>query len=303
MNYIYICLGVSKQAIHQYHKREMRMRSIENQVLLLVEKIRKDHPTMGLRDMYHKINPPSIGRDCFEQMCKQNGLKSKKSKNYRKTTDNTGVYRFPNLIIEQKIQRINQVWQSDITYYECAGKFYYITFIQDSYSKKIIGHQVSKHLITEHTAIPALMKALQERKKMNIEGVILHSDGGGQYYDKEYLKITKAHKIQNSMCEMAWENGMAERLNGVIKNNYLKHREIKIFEHLVKEVDRSVKLYNSDKPHIKLRRKTPEEFEKEYICDKRKTDSDKSATDKTMVHTANLGPMGQKRKTSGSISL
>ncbi len=57
------------------------------------------------------------------------------------------------------------------------------------------------------------------------------------------------------MCEYAWENGKAERINGVIKNNYLKHRNINTYEELVKEVDRSVYLYNSDKPHIELKRK------------------------------------------------
>ena len=82
--------------------------------------------------------------------------------------------------------------------------------------------------------------------------LIFHSDGGGQYFDKEFLKLTSLHQFKNSMCEFAWENGQAERINGVIKNNYLIHRTIKSYEELVTEVDRTVYLYNHDKPHIKL---------------------------------------------------
>jgi putative transposase len=67
------------------------------------------------------------------------------------------------------------------------------------------------------------------------------------------------------MCEFAWENGKAERINGIIKNNYLKHRNINSYEQLVKEVDRSVSLYNHDKPHIKLKRLSPIAFENKIL--------------------------------------
>ena len=68
------------------------------------------------------------------------------------------------------------------------------------------------------------------------------------------------------MCQYPWENGKAERINGVIKNNYLIHRIIHSFEQLQTEVDRSVLLYNTEKPHSKLQRKSPNQFEKEYLC-------------------------------------
>ena len=121
-------------------------------------------------------------------------------------------------------------------------------------------------MTTEQTTLPALETAIKNRKNTKLDGLIFHSDGGGQYYDKEFLKLTQKHKINNSMCEYPWENGKVERLNGVIKNNYLKHREINSYSDLVKEVDRSVQLYNEEKPHINLKRKTPCEFEKHYIC-------------------------------------
>lgn len=209
-----------------------------------------------------------MGRDKFEVFCKAESLLAARLKNYRRTTDSYGVVRFENLLEGLEVSKINQVWQSDITYFELAGRFYYITFIIDGYTRRIIGHSTSRRLFTEDTSLQALQMAISLRKeqKHSISGVIFHSDGGGQYYDRNFLLLTKNAGIQNSMCKYAWENGKAERVNGVIKNNYLIHRSIKNFEQLVKEVDRSVLLYNTEKPNIALGRIAPVMFEKYYKC-------------------------------------
>lgn len=268
LNKLYQSIGLSKQAFHQRMDRYLQERSIEEQILFLVYRVREDHPTMGLRDIYFKIAPISIGRDRFEILCKQSGLMVERTQNWRRTTDSSGVVRFDNLLIGLIINKPNQVWQSDITYYELNGRFYYITFIIDAFTRVIVGHTVSQRLKTEQTTLPALQKALKSRIDLNISNnaLIFHSDGGGQYYDKDFLELTKKYKIINSMCQYPWENGKAERINGIIKNNYLTHRIIHSFEQLQTEVDRSVLLYNTEKPHSKLQRKSPNEFEKDYIC-------------------------------------
>jgi len=302
MNFLYTSIGISKQAFHQYLDRFLVRKSEQEQLLLLIYQIRENHPTMGVRDMYYKLQPSTMGRDVFEEFCRKEGLMSKAPRNWARTTDSSGVIRFENLISNLIINNINMVWQSDITYYELNGRFYYITFIIDAFTRRIVGHCTSESLTTEQTTIPALNKAIKLRKKANqsIENLIFHSDGGGQYYAKVFLKLTNKSKIKNSMCEYAWENGKAERINGVIKNNYLKHRTIKSFQELIKEVDRSVYLYNFEKPHIKLQRKTPIEFESDYICIGQKTDGEKSATE---LKTQSLGynsPTDCGQKTSGS---
>ena len=251
--------------MHKLVDRTQRKKDEQMQLLKVIYQIRQDHPTMGLRDLYYKIRPDCFGRDAFEKFCQQWKLQSRKTGNPRRTTDSSGVKRFENLKTDFKCERINQIWQSDITYFEVQGVFYYITFIQDSYSRRIIGYHVSKRLYTEDTTLPALKMAIKNRKEDGLTGLIFHSDGGGQYYDKSFIELTRKYKMQNSMCEFAWENGMAERINGVIKNNYLKHRNIQNFEQLVEEVDRSVYLYNEDKPHKSLHRKSPIAFEKELI--------------------------------------
>ena len=272
MNTLYKSIGISKQSFHQKMDRMIIVLSEQKQLLILIHQIREDHPTMGCRDMYYKLKPQTMGRDAFEEFCENENLVVEGVKNWRRTTDSSGVVRFENLIINLSINGLNQVWQSDITYYEVMGTFYYITFIEDACSRKIVGHFVSKRLYTEQTTLPALEMAIKQRKNTNLQGLIFHSDGGGQYYDKEFIKLTQKHKINNSMCEYPWENGKAERLNGVIKNNYLKHREINNFNELVKEVDPSVQLYNEQKPHIGLNRKTPVEFENDYLCVTKKSE-------------------------------
>lgn len=268
MNKLYKSLGISKQAFHQMMDRDLLVRSEKQQLLMLIYQIREDHPTMGARDMYFKLHPQTMGRDRFEEFCREEGLMVEKIKNWRRTTDSTGVVRFDNLLINMSLTAINQAWQSDITYFEISGTFYYITFIEDSFSRRILGHSTSKRLTTEQTTLKALKMAIKSRlkDKTPIKGVVFHSDGGGQYYDKGFLKLTSKAGFINSMCEYPWENGKVERLNGVIKNNYLIHRNIKSFRDLVKEVDRTVSLYNREKPHIKLQRKSPIEFEKQYLC-------------------------------------
>lgn len=263
MNQLYRSIGISKQSFHQQEDRYKASKSQDGQLLLLIYRIREEHPTMGVRDMYYKLSPLHIGRDAFERYCKLEGLVTKKTKSGKRTTDSSGVIRFDNLLLNLVISRINQVWQSDITYFELKGRFYYITFILDSFTRRIVGHYTSDRLTTEHTTLPALKMSIRIRSKQNqsIEGLIFHSDGGGQYYDKEFLILTSKFKIKNSMCEYSWENGKAERINGVIKNNYLVHRKITNFKELQKEVDRSVFLYNNEKPHIKLQRMSPIEFE------------------------------------------
>lgn len=256
-----------------------RRKGHEHQLLYLVYEIRKDHPTMNCRDMYYMIKPANIGRDAFELFCKGFGLSSQRAVNRSRTTDSSGVSRFENLASGRVLTGTNQVWVSDITYYELNRRFYYLTFIMDGFSRRIVGHHTSSRLFTEQTTLPALEMALRVRSGENLTGLIFHSDGGGQYYDDGFLRVTVEKGIVNSMCEYPWDNGKAERVNGVIKNNYLRHRSMNSYSDLVKEVDRSVYLYNNEKPHKSLKRVSPISFEISYIGSGKTSEGEKSATE------------------------
>ena len=265
LNAFYRAIGVSKQSIHQMLERRMHSAEVEENVIRLALEIRLDHPTMSCRAMYHKLRPLPIGRDKFEHICYTAGLIVERKLNPIRTTDSSGVIRFPNLLDSIVLSGIDQAYCSDITYFEVNNKFYYLTFIMDCYSRVILGYSVSSQLTTESTTLPALKMALKNRGNKIPEGVILHSDGGGQYYDKDFLQLTAQHNMRNSMCEMAYQNGKAERINGVIKNNYLKFYSIRTFQQLQESVDRAVRLYNREKPHKKLNYATPFNFERQLV--------------------------------------
>ena len=245
--------------------RRMRLAEVEESVIRLAKEIRQDHPTMSCRAMYHKLRPLPIGRDKFEQICYRAGLKMERWTSPYRTTDSTGVTRFENLLENTVLTSLDQAYCSDITYFEVNDRFYYITFIMDCYSRTILGYSVSKNLTTECTTLPALRMAILRRKNHLKEGIIFHSDGGGQYYDKEFLDLTEKHEMRNSMCEFAYENGKAERINGVMKKNYLVFYSINSFQQLEEGVDRAVRLYNQHKPHKELDYLTPFNFEKQLL--------------------------------------
>ncbi|AVQ10650.1 Integrase core domain protein [Leptospira santarosai] len=212
--------------------------------------------------MYRMIRPKTIGRDRFEAFCFDSGLAVVVPKNYRRTTNSLGVTRFPNLVIGLKISRLHQVWVSDITYFELIGQWCYLTFIIEIYARIIIGFTESKGLCAEQTSIPAFKMAIRFRKSLNhkITGVIFHSDGGGQYHSKKFLKLTGVHSFKNSTAYDVYENPFAERVNCIIKNEYLIPYGANSFERLKKLLPKAVSLYNYERPHFD----TPSSFESKF---------------------------------------
>ena len=254
-------VGISKQGFHQMLRRSHYREEERQQLLPLIEEIRTDHPRMSARDMYIKLQPLTMGRDQFERFCFASGYRVKRLRNYRITTNSQGVTRFPNQIKDKKLTGVNQIFVSDITYFEIGNRFYYLTFIMDLYNREIVGWSASDNLRTECTTLPALHRLIRERGRSNVKGAIIHSDGGGQYYCKEFKSLTNSLKMINSMTEeKVYENSHAERLNGVIKNNYLYPYGPKDLFSLRKLLDRAVLMYNTGKPHKALGKLTPKSY-------------------------------------------
>lgn len=254
-------LGISKQSFYQMLKRRKYKLEEQEQLIPLINEIRRDHPRMSARDIYLKLQPACMGRDQFERFCMDSGYRIKKLKNYRVTTNSIGVTRFPNHLKNIKVTRVNQAFVSDITYFDIDSDTYYLTFIMDLYNREIVGWSASDNMRTENTTLPALHRVITERGRANLKGAIFHSDGGGQYYCNEFKALTKDLGMINSMTEeKVYENSHAERLNGIIKNNYLYPYGPTNRTSLNRLLKRAVLMYNTGKPHKALGKLTPNKF-------------------------------------------
>lgn len=261
MNTVYSTVGVSKQAFHQWINRSLVVFEEQQNLLPILRQIRQDHPVMSCRQMYLMLKPETMGRDRFEMFCYAHGYKVERKKIRYKTTDSRGVIYFPNLLLSKnELSSVNQLWVSDITYFEIGKEVYYLTFITDIYNREIVGYNASGSLRTEQTTLPALRMAIKKTKLKKGSELIFHSDGGGQYYCKIFVALTNTYGIRNSMGKTAYENPHAERVNGTIKNNYLVHYQPQNYNELKKMLIKAVKLYNQQKPHQSLNGYTPQAF-------------------------------------------
>lgn len=261
MKDIYPVGQISKQGFHRWLDRKYFVLEEQEQIRVILKQLREDHPRMSSRNFYRMIQPRTMGRDAFESFCHSIGYKVDIRRRKYKTTDSRGVNRFPNLIMDlEELNGINQLCVSDITYYELGEITLYLTFIQDVYNREIIGYSMSESLLTSATTIPALRMAIRQRKLNRESRLIFHSDGGGQYYSKDFLHITKEYGIRNSMGENAYENPFAERINGTIKNDYLYPHKPKTVDQLWRLLTKAVDLYNNIRPHQSLGNISPVAF-------------------------------------------
>ncbi|MEO9077372.1 MAG: DDE-type integrase/transposase/recombinase [Gelidibacter sp.] len=270
LNSFFKVTGITKQAFHAKLDRSLAKRGAFAQLELVVSEVRKDHPGMNLRDLYLILAPDFIGRDAFESHFLHMGYGVQIKKAFRRTTDSSGVVRFDNLVDGIELNDVNQVWVSDITYYRIGDMFYYITFVMDLFSRLIVGHAVSRGLRTEMTTLPALKCGLKTRSTRKLPGLVFHSDGGGQYYSMVFRALTTQAEILNSMGVSVYENPNAERLNGVIKNNYIRHYAPKNYDQLVRVTAKAVRMYNTQKPHSSLNKMNPVAFENKIRCLRKK---------------------------------
>lgn len=229
-----------------------------------VDLIREDHPGCGVEKMYYTLQPKYLGRDKFCEIFMDLGYRVRQIKNYVRTTIPSHI-NYPNLIQGMEVYRPFQVVQSDITYYHLNGKHYYIVFIIDVYTREIIGYKVGDNMRTELN-LQALTMALKCAKDNGYDVNIHHSDRGGQYGSNLYTNLLKDTNIQISMGLTAMDNAYAERINGTIKNEYLKRWNIQTFQDLKKCLDKAVMNYNTKRKHKAFDNKhTPKDFKKSLL--------------------------------------
>lgn len=235
----------------------------EKEVLYLrmMEQAREIHPGMGLRTMYEMLAPEGIGRDGFIALGLQEGFRLKSIEKQTRTTYSVKSSRYKNLLGGVEFTDINELWSSDITYFFCLEQFFYIVFIMDVYSRRIIGYSIADNMRAENN-VAALKMALATRAIADYSlSLIHHSDKGTQYASDSYTQLLEKYKIRISMCNEVYENTHIERVNDTIKNQYLKRMEINNGKELEKKLDEVIKTYNEKRPHQSLNKIPPVMYE------------------------------------------
>lgn len=276
MGQVYCISGISRQAYHKQLQRISHKEFVESRLVEMVKEIREDHPRMGARKLFRILElEGTIGVNKFEKMLSCSGMGIKQKKSAQITTDsNHSWFKYNNLTHGLKLTGVNQVWSSDITYYMIGESVYYITFMMDVYSRRILAYSVSDNMLHDNN-VEVLKQSIKQRKGIGIDKLIHHSDKGSQYCAKAYINILNQNNVRISMAETSIENPYVERLNGIIKNDYLYPRNRAYdLKSLQKEVDRVVKLYNEVRPHSELNNLTPVEFEKKLALSKYKEDAE-----------------------------
>ena len=202
----------------------------------------------------------NIGRDKFFDILRKHGLLVKRRKKYVSTTDSCHrFHKYKNKLKGKVLTGPNQAYVSDITYLRTYEGFVYLFLQTDAWSRMITGWDLSDSL-----AIDGAIKALQMTMKQCIkpEGAIHHSDRGIQYCCKEYVEILKRHKMEISMTEEnhCYENAIAERVNGILKEEFLLDEKFANKALALKAVKEAIESYNSRRPHWSLNLFTPQQI-------------------------------------------
>lgn len=252
-------LGFTRQAYYQYWQRqEDREVDDDLNVLRLVRPIRRQHPRIGGRKLYYLLQDEflergiKLGRDAFFELLARHKMLIRRRRRKIKTTFSGHPFRkYPNLIKDLVVERPNQVWVSDITYWFTQGGCFYISLVTDAYSKRIMGYNVAPTLGAVHCKA-ALEMALKKIKKRTAKALIHHSDRGLQYCSAIYIELLDTYHVQISMTETGdpLENPIAERINGILKNEYLAHRAVYSLAQAELVLEQSVFLYNYKRPHM-----------------------------------------------------
>lgn len=253
--------GKTRQAYYQRLSYSYQENAEESIVLDLIAELRREMGKMGGRKLWHEINrvyPGAISRDKLFDILDRHHLKVNRRKRAVRTTWSASwLHQFPNLVKDMVLTASNQVWVSDITYIETASGFVYLHLVTDAYSKKIMGWCLSPSLHAEAT-IKALQMAIRAAG-CDLTGLIHHSDRGCQYCCEKYVKLLQDNGVLISMTQDGdpRDNAIAERVNGILKTEWLYDDHFKGFQDAYARVAQVINLYNNKRPHLSLNYQTP----------------------------------------------
>ncbi|MFC1731123.1 IS3 family transposase [candidate division KSB1 bacterium] len=256
-------IKLTRDAYYKMSRRNEEQANVREMVLKLVLNRRRCLPREGVRKLYRAIsddlndNNIRFGRDrLFDLLREENMLVRPKKKYIRTTNSWHRFHKYPNLIKDMVINKPNQVWVSDITYIKLLKGHCYLALITDAYSRKIVGYDLSDSL-----ELSGCLRALKSALRKLPPGykLIHHSDRGIQYCSNVYVNSLKKNKISISMTEdnHCYENAIAERVNGILKDEFFLDQSFIMTSHARKVSNNAIELYNEKRLHLSLNLKTP----------------------------------------------
>ena len=258
-------MGVNRQAYYRRKRSIQKRRETAYEVVMLVMELRQQMPRIGGRKLYYLLQDQlcqiGVGRDKLFSILRANHLLIKPKRSYHKTTNSHHRFRKHRNLIDSTVpKRPEQIWASDITYIGNRSNHRYLALVTDTYSKKIVGYDLSTSL-SANGAIRALTMGLKQRTYKS-KKLIHHSDRGFQYCCNEYQNVLTKKKVQCSMTESydPYANAVAERVNGILKQEFLLEQynvKLPIMKALVRN---SIKIYNEKRPHYSCYMKTPSQM-------------------------------------------
>ena len=257
------CFGLKRDAYYKFKRREKICLDIEKKVIEIVKQRRRSLPREGVRKLEKSLKKEfdnaklKVGRDALFNILRKNNMLTLRKKYSSRTTNSLHRFRkYRNIIKNMKVNGPNQVWVSDITYIRTIKGFCYLALITDMYSRKIVGYDISNSLELKGCE-RALNKALCQARDIN--GLIHHSDRGIQYCSNLYTKILKRNNIAISMTEdnHCYENAMAERVNGILKDEFYLDQTFDSLAHAKRATKNAINLYNEIRLHLSLNYNTP----------------------------------------------
>jgi putative transposase len=254
--------GHSRQAYYKHRVLKEEKPLEEELIVQQVMGCRQLQRRIGGRKLLILISPfmelhgIGMGRDAFFDFLRKYDLLNKRVRSKPRTTDsNHWMKKHPNLIKKFVPTQSDQLWVSDITYLTLCESDAFLSLVTDAYSRKIVGFHVSKSLKAEGCVL-ALQMAIAGRSK--IKGLIHHSDRGSQYCCGDYVDILKGCDINISMTQSGnpRDNAIAERVNGVLKMEYLDPVFTDL-EAAIAAVTTAINTYNYLRPHSSISMLTP----------------------------------------------
>jgi transposase InsO family protein len=256
-------LGYSRQAFYKFIKHAEKEALQHDLILQEVLSIRKTQKRLGTRkllfkmDGFMKEHQIEIGRDAmFDLLATHKLLVRKRKRRIPLTTfSDHWMRKYPNLIVDFIPTAPNQLWVSDITYITLKDDFAYLSLITDAYSRKIVGFYLSETLSADG-CIKALQLALKNNPQLG--RLIHHSDRGSQYCCADYVGILDKHFIKISMTQSGdpLENAIAERVNGILKDELLE-KNYPNYEQARQAIAAAISIYNYQRPHSSIDMLTP----------------------------------------------